>query len=245
MSLTEWVNGISEFIFISKKKPSRQYDKEKSFSEVYIGDWSVYPVESLRQSAAVHSHPQEGVAKQPNHSYLSVSDWVKVPVKHSRQLYGQTGKSILVWFYHRCLLVSLFLLREVAGRQRDPLFWELQRNIAQVSQPAMARFCELREQAIRQGSAGTFGICSYQQERSALQSLQGEGGEWEWEWGRLESREAWPEKEKKLENCLGNGQINLNTNRGGSTLHVKPIRCIKTLETDKWAYKVMIDLLCL
>lgn len=120
MSLTEWVNGISEFIFISKKKPSRQYDKEKSFSEVYIGDWSVYPVESLRQSAAVHSHPQEGVAKQPNHSYLSVSDWVKVPVKHSRQLYGQTGKSTLVWFYHRCLLVSLFLLWEVAGRQIDP-----------------------------------------------------------------------------------------------------------------------------
>lgn len=32
-------------------------------------------------------------------------------------------------------------------------------------------------QAGRQASAGTFGICSYQQERSALQSLQGEGGE--------------------------------------------------------------------
>lgn len=33
------------------------------------------------------------------------------------------------------------------------------------------------QQAVRQGSAGMFGICSYQQERSALQSLQGEGGE--------------------------------------------------------------------
>lgn len=45
-----------------------------------------------------------------------------------------------------------------------------------------AGFCEVQERAVRQGSAGTFGICSYQQERSALQSLQGEGVEREREW---------------------------------------------------------------
>lgn len=33
----------------------------------------------------------------------------------------------------------------------------------------------VRGQPVRQDSAGAFGICSYQQERSALQSLQGGG----------------------------------------------------------------------
>lgn len=49
-------------------------------------------------------------------------------------------------------------------------------------------FCDVGEQAARQSYAGTFGICRYQQERSALQSLQGEGGEREWEkrrWGGM------------------------------------------------------------
>lgn len=35
----------------------------------------------------------------------------------------------------------------------------------------------VRGQPVRQDSAGAFGICSYQQERSALQRLQGGGGE--------------------------------------------------------------------
>lgn len=35
----------------------------------------------------------------------------------------------------------------------------------------------VRGQPVRQDSAGAFGICSYQQERSALQSLQGGGEE--------------------------------------------------------------------
>lgn len=61
------------------------------------------------------------------------------------------------------------------------LFRELQRDITGLSRPDTARFCEVKERAVRQGSAGTFGICSYQQERSALQSLQGEGGERDWE----------------------------------------------------------------
>ena len=49
------------------------------------------------------------------------------------------------------------------------------------SWPVTAKLCDVQEQAVRQGSAGTFGICSYQQERSALQRLQGEGGEQKWE----------------------------------------------------------------
>lgn len=51
---------------------------------------------------------------------------------------------------------------------------ELHGDAAALSRPASVK-CESRQP--RQGSAGTFGICSYQQERSALQSLRGEGGE--------------------------------------------------------------------
>lgn len=50
----------------------------------------------------------------------------------------------------------------------------------------------VRGQPVRQDSAGAFGICSYQQERSALQSLQGGGGR-VWSWGR----EAWRDERER------------------------------------------------
>lgn len=74
-------------------------------------------------------------------------------------------------------------LEKVADGVGGGLFRELQRDIAGLSRPVISRLCEVWEQAVRQGSAGTFGICSYQQERSALQSLQGEGGEPVWKQG--------------------------------------------------------------
>lgn len=64
------------------------------------------------------------------------------------------------------------------------------------------------QQAVRQGSAGTFGICSYQQERSALQSLQGEGAEPVRKQGSMSgSRKNWK-----------TGLIHLNTSRGALAL---------------------------
>lgn len=53
----------------------------------------------------------------------------------------------------------------------------------------------VRGQPVRQDSAGALGICSYQQERSALQSLQGgeEEGRRAWSWGR----EAWRDEQER------------------------------------------------
>lgn len=58
----------------------------------------------------------------------------------------------------------------MAGGVSDAPLWGA---AEECSQPVMARLCDAGEQAAKQGSAGTFGICSYQQERSALQRLQG------------------------------------------------------------------------
>lgn len=134
--------------------------------------------------------------KQTNLSYLGVSN-LRSRLKPSRQLYGHPGEPSQD-YRHRCLLGSPSL--GVAGRQRGRwMAWAVARSGSysgteaglSLSRPVMARHCEVWEHAVRQGSAGTFGICSYQQERSALQSLQGEGGEREREWSWSGSREAW------------------------------------------------------
>ncbi|KAF3708332.1 putative thiamine transporter SLC35F3 [Channa argus] len=85
----------------------------------------------------------------------------------------------------------------VAERELDGvgggLFRELHGDIAGPSHPDMGRLCKVLEQAVRQGSAGTFGICSYQQERSALQRLQ----------GKFESFDLTGREERSRENVVG------------------------------------------
>lgn len=162
----------------------------------------------------MHSHSHRGVAKQTSLSYPSVED----PVKHSRLLCGHPGKPTLARRYCRCCLLGYsFLLRDVAVVDcvgGGPL-GELQKDVRAAFSACHGQVLwSARARQSRQGSAGMFGICSYQQERSALQSLQGEGGEREWEGGWSGSREAWTEMEEKLENWLLSGQINLSTQSG-------------------------------
>ena len=68
-------------IYIRHRAEAVKQGEELLWTEVCVGDWSVYPLEPLRQSAAVLSHSHRGVAKQTDLSYLGVSNWV--PVKHS------------------------------------------------------------------------------------------------------------------------------------------------------------------
>lgn len=89
---------------------------------------------------------------------------------HEQQRKSWTNSSLII----SSLLPSRVVLEKKGWMVRSAAHSASHRAMG-ISQPAISWFSAW-EQAVRLGSAGRYGICSYQQESSALQSLRGEGG---------------------------------------------------------------------
>lgn len=139
-----------------------QAESQESSSEGWTGDWSVYPLESLRQSAAEHSCSHGDVAAHTNRQTTLTPVF---PTGGPREVVP----TVFWWTNTRLTLspelpamISARTLR-VAGRQRE---WPIQG----AAEGQSWTFLACHGQAlwsVRKGSqavlcsAGTFGICSY------------------------------------------------------------------------------------
>lgn len=179
-----------------------------------MGDWSVYPAESLRQSAAVHSYSRGGVAEQSSrqnsHSPLCLPR--SCSLSEALTTVANPDKPTQAWCYHHCCLQgSLFLfwgkqskrerrVRGVVGAQRGALSACHGQVVWRAREGSQARLCwHVRDLQLSAGEICT--AVTAGGGRRAVAGVRLVGNQGSMDWGGGKKLENWQDECYHLLEC--------------------------------------------